>query len=236
MLIGDSHAAQWYPALEPIARRLGSRLVTFTKGACPIADVAGSGPRAEEDSCVAWRAAVLRQVMDMRPALVITANFAHVKWPGDKGGRYLVDDWGAAYHRALVALDSAGIETVVLRNPPRPGFDVPACVARLERFQRANPPLCEFDRGLPRVVEVARQEELAARGLRSVTLVDLSHRICPETRCAPVLDGRLVYRDRHHLTVSFVQSLTEELYALLRPFPESATPEETAREARTAGL
>jgi hypothetical protein len=153
----------------------------------------------------------MRRVMDTKPALTITANFAHVKWPDDKGGRYLVDDWGAAYRRALVRLDSAGVRTIVLRNPPRPGFDVPACVARLERFQRVNPPMCEFDRGLPRIVEVARQESLAARGLGSVTLVDLSDRVCPGPRCMPVLGGVLVYRDRHHLTVSFVESLTDVL-------------------------
>ena len=212
VLVGDSHAAQWYPALEPIARRAGWRLETFTKGACPIGDVKGSGPRAEEESCAQWRAAVIGRILDSRPALVITANFAHVKWPGDRGGRYLVAEWGTAYRRALARLDSAAIPTIVLRNPPRPGFDVPACVARLAQFQRANPPLCAFDRQLPRILEVARQEERATAGLRHVTLVDLNDRICPGARCAPVLDGQLVYRDRHHLTVGYAASLADDLW------------------------
>jgi peptidoglycan/LPS O-acetylase OafA/YrhL len=212
VLVGDSHAAQWYPALEPIARRAGWRLETFTKGACPIGDVRGSGPRAEEESCARWRAAVIGRILESRPALVITANFAHVKWPGDRGGRYLVAEWGMAYRRALVRLDSAAIPTIVLRNPPRPGFDVPACVGRLAQFQRVNPPLCEFDRELPRILEVARQEERAAAGLRHVTLVDLNDRICPGERCTPVVDGQLVYRDRHHLTAGYAASLADDLW------------------------
>lgn len=82
-------------------------------------------------------------------------------------------------------------------------------------MKRVKPPSCTFDRGLPRIVEVARQEELAARGLRHVTLVDLSDRICPGTRCVPVLDGRLVYRDRYHLTPAFAASLSDELWQRL---------------------
>ena len=215
VLLGDSHAAQWFPAIDPLAASAGWRLETFTKAACPIADVNGSGPPVEEASCAVWRARVLNDIVASKPDLVITANFAHVKWPGDRGGRYQVADWGAGYRRALVRLDAAGLRTLVLRNPPRPGFDVPGCVARLAQLKRVKPPSCAFDRELPRIVEVARQEELAARGLRHVTLVDMSDRICPDTRCFPVLDGRLVYRDRHHLTVGYAASLSDELWQRL---------------------
>ena len=35
-LVGDSHAAQWFPALADVARRHHWRIVTFTKVACPF--------------------------------------------------------------------------------------------------------------------------------------------------------------------------------------------------------
>lgn len=212
VLVGDSHAAQWYPALEPIAARAGWRLETFTKGACSLAEVAGSGPRAEEDSCVEWRSTVVRRILESKPDLVITASFAHLKWPGDEGGRYRAAEWGEGLRHALARLDSARIATILLRNPPRPGFDVPACVATLARFQRANPPLCAFDGRSARIREVAHQEELAASGLDSIKLVDLGETICPSLRCVPVLNDRLVYRDRHHLTAGYAASLSDDLW------------------------
>jgi hypothetical protein len=128
---------------------------------------------------------------------------------------YLAVDWGAGLRRELARLDAASIPTILLRNPPRPGFDVPACMARLARFQRANPPLCSFDRDAPRIVEVARQEELAAWGLDFVTLVDLGETICPRGHCVPVIDDHLVYRDRHHLTAGYAASLTDDLWKIL---------------------
>jgi peptidoglycan/LPS O-acetylase OafA/YrhL len=39
VLYGDSHAVQWFPALEKLAREKGFKLVTLTKSACPSIDV-----------------------------------------------------------------------------------------------------------------------------------------------------------------------------------------------------
>ncbi|MFM2201018.1 MAG: hypothetical protein RL040_218, partial [Bacteroidota bacterium] len=38
VLYGDSHAAQWFPALVEIASRSGYKLISFTKSACPSVD------------------------------------------------------------------------------------------------------------------------------------------------------------------------------------------------------
>ena len=35
ILYGDSHAAQWFPALEKLAQEKGFRLISLTKSACP---------------------------------------------------------------------------------------------------------------------------------------------------------------------------------------------------------
>ena len=36
VLVGDSHAAQWFPALERLAEREHFRLVSWTKSGCPF--------------------------------------------------------------------------------------------------------------------------------------------------------------------------------------------------------
>ena len=38
VLLGDSHAAQWFPALEPIAVKRNWRLLAMTKSACAMVD------------------------------------------------------------------------------------------------------------------------------------------------------------------------------------------------------
>jgi len=39
VLYGDSHAAQWFPALHEIANRSGYKLISLTKSACPSVEV-----------------------------------------------------------------------------------------------------------------------------------------------------------------------------------------------------
>lgn len=56
VLYGDSHAAQWFPALERIAIKRGIKLVSLTKSACPAVDA----PRDDDggfkfSKCAQWR-------------------------------------------------------------------------------------------------------------------------------------------------------------------------------------
>ena len=43
-LVGDSHAAMWQPALEPVARERHWRLETMSKVLCPLMDSADQQP------------------------------------------------------------------------------------------------------------------------------------------------------------------------------------------------
>lgn len=218
VLFGDSHAAQWYPALERVALERGLKLVALTKASCPIAWTQGSWSRAREDACLRWRASAMDRILETRPFLVITSNYAgEVRLAGTDGGRYDATAWRDGLRRSLHMLDSAGITTVLLRDTPRPGFDVPTCVAMLERWQRSTQPFCAFERSSPRAQAVAQLESEAADGLARVTLLDLTQEICPEATCWPTRDEQLVWRDRHHLTAGFSARLGDTLARSLAP-------------------
>ena len=47
VLFGDSHAAQWFPALDDIATRHHWRLLVLTKKGCPTAEIDGVQPDGE---------------------------------------------------------------------------------------------------------------------------------------------------------------------------------------------
>ena len=52
-----------------------------------------------------------------------------------------------------------------------------------------------------------------------VKVVDLNNVICPSGTCRAILDGRVVMRDRHHLTASFAATLASYFEPLFRLDP-----------------
>ena len=64
VLFGDSHAAQWLPALDRYARERGWRLEYHTKAACSpvLLPLWERSLRREYDECFEWRDAVLRRI------------------------------------------------------------------------------------------------------------------------------------------------------------------------------
>jgi hypothetical protein len=117
-------------------------------------------------------------------------------------------------------LTSAGIPVVVVLDTPRPGFDVGDCVAaNLGRLTR-----CTFARD--RALEgIGLVQVDAARGLPDVHVIDLNDAVCPTDPCAPVIGNVIVYRDSHHLTRTYADSLGPRLYAaLVAAVPKRAGP------------
>ncbi|WP_307783884.1 acyltransferase family protein [Streptomyces spinoverrucosus] len=120
VLFGDSHAAQWFPALDSIARKHHWRLYSYTKNACKITQITtraeNGGPYA---ACDKWRAATIDRIRELEPDLVITAN-ANSGWL--YGGGSLPKAWGEGQvetyrmlrqgsTRVLTLLDSPGRRT-----------------------------------------------------------------------------------------------------------------------------
>src|SRR5690606_6988761 len=58
-LFGDSHAAQWFPALEKLAAEEGFRLESYTKSSCPSVDVDIYVDAILYDECETWRNSVI---------------------------------------------------------------------------------------------------------------------------------------------------------------------------------
>lgn len=82
-----------------------------------------------------------------------------------------------------------------------------------------SPVDCLADGGDPESCGVPRREALAdydpardyAEDYPSLKLLDLSDAICRADICSVVEGNVLVYRDSHHLTATYVRTLTDEL-------------------------
>lgn len=215
-LIGDSHAMHFVPALRNVAERRGWRLVVFARPGCPIARVRFS------KRCDDWRRAMLRRIRgELQPELVIasTATRYRVIRRGRRIGRlksrrYVI--WGL--RRTFRGLRARRIRVTALRGTPRAPGDMPSCVLE----HRDDPGACAFE--LPRRWPFASVVR-AARKLGGVRLLEPLWAVCPDRICPAVTDsGILVYRDRHHLTATFVETLAPWFDARLPQLPNDPPP------------
>jgi hypothetical protein len=212
VLYGDSHAEQWLPVIDDIAKRNNVRIVTFLRGACPVADVhllPGADPRYRE--CVRWRAKVLTRIAEIKPDAVILgsyqASYSNEAF-SDQANRAAV--WKRAYQSLFESLRASATQIVILRDTPRPHTNIPNCLSRSQHsplFRRAS---CNVPRSFAldsRVPEVER----AAAGDLDVRVIDLTAYFCGQTHCPAVVGDLVVYRDASHITTQFAKTLTTQV-------------------------
>ena len=112
-LLGDSHAAQWFPALDIWAKSRGYKLYTFTKSSCPAFQIPlkdNGGFKAA--NCVTFRNEALLEIEKIKPELVVLGNFEHYGVPK------------AEYVKA----DNYSFKHLLIRDTPWPNRDIPICL------------------------------------------------------------------------------------------------------------
>jgi len=216
VLVGDSHAWHWVPALVELVAPLDMRLHLMTKSACPftLATLSRNGKPYKE--CEDWNRAVVRYVESVQPDLVLSgasANVAALRQPGQSSARMVAEGFLPLWNEVL----ASGARILVIRDTPRfagPTDDPVRCLAREEG--RIGECVVSRDRALK-----APDEDPALVAMRSAPagthLVDMTDSICNPHACDPVVGGVLVLRDSHHLTATYARTLAPVLGRELAP-------------------
>lgn len=220
VLFGDSHAAQWLPAVDTLARQQGWRVVMLSKAVCPSVDtpVDFYVTRNRFLPCETWRARMFERIEQLRPQMVVLANSAgyhDVPLPR----------WQEGMERTVARLQALGSRVAYIRDTPHTGMDVPTCWARVSWWGWAPPQACTYPAFGPehRLPAVAKAELAVAQRL-AIPYVDLQRRLCDGPRC-PTRQGDMpMYRDRTHLSEDFVRTLTPALGEQLLPLLAPAVP------------
>ena len=201
-LVGDSHAAHWFPALEAVATERGWRLVTFVKVSCSFTTLVqrNLALKREYRECTAFNEATLARIEQIRPALTIVANRRTFR---PINGPVTAEQAGAAFGAMVARLPGP---TAILVDTPDPGRDVPACLAK--HLEDLRP--CLFTRDDADNGAIGVSERVAAE-TAGAALIDLTGEICGAWPCSPVRDELLVFRDEDHLTETFSRSLAAPL-------------------------
>lgn len=224
VLFGDSHAEQWFGALDKMAEDAGYRLLAWTKAACPVADTVLFNEQLNRDytECGTWRAQRLAAIASVQPDIVIASQADTLPGP-----HYDDTQWAAETAATVTSLQESAGRVVFIDDTPRPQVDVPTCVAdHLDSVSTCNSPApavtgadpdddfgYAYDRG---------QAVQAALGGGAVRLVDPTAWFCTEAECPVVVGNVLVYRDASHMTQTYSKALEPLVAAKLDRILEDA--------------
>ena len=213
VLFGDSHAAQWFPALLEIAEIQHWRLATIIKPGCtPLSIREDTTPRMEW-VCEEWRHAAIGDIEQLRPELVIVTSAS--RHPGADGNR--IEDtriWEQGARDTFAALAKEGEKVRFIRDTPYADYDVPGCLAQAEWDGHTQCTAPASAAVLSPGIYAA--EARAAQDFSNVKVLDLSDRMCGPDRCYLEAGGQVIYRDADHLTASFSRSLAAVLFQRLK--------------------
>ncbi|NEN79990.1 acyltransferase [Nocardioides zeae] len=214
-LFGDSHAAQWFPALEVAAATGRIRLTVHTKSSCPSVDIVKMRDGNRYTQCETWRDAVIRANASDPADLVVVANYA--RSDGFDRVADLPREWEDGLESSLERLEAAGSRALVIADTPEfPGVPAVCLSANLDD---AN--ACAVGRDDAVEDELQAAEESAAAAA-DAEFVDLTDWLCDSDTCGPIIGDRLVYRDSNHVTAEMSEALASPLLEAIEEAVEAS--------------
>lgn len=207
-IVGDSHAAQWIPTLQTLAETNNWRLETYTKSACALNTVAVNTGGSFYESCYGWGQNVLDHFTGPdAPDHVIASASTYAaadesEVPAEVRTGEVVDGFEDTWRQ----IQDAGVGLTVILGTPRPGFDVPECIAE----NTDDLTECAADRS-EAMASGSYETMRAAADAAGSDAVDMSDALCASSACAPVVGGVIVWRDSHHITATYAETLAGSL-------------------------
>jgi peptidoglycan/LPS O-acetylase OafA/YrhL len=204
-LVGGSHSEHWLTALNRLGQQHGFKIVTYLKMGCPL--TTDELPRVSVSNdpypgCRDWVDSVMSSLVADRPDFVFTTTTRPLP---DAPGDFVPDSYLGIWD-TLAANDIAilGIRDTPWMYQDGVVFSPVDCLAN-----GGDPESC----GLPRSEVLASYNPTLDYLGRypGILPLDLSDAVCGPDFCRAAEGNVLVYHDAHHLTSTYVQTLTDEL-------------------------
>ena len=219
VLFGDSHAAEWFPALQRLATQHSWRLEPMTKSACTPAtlSVFNSQLGRAYSECDQWRQAVLRRMASEKPELVILAT-SRVYTLMLNGQQVSAADhpdvWTKGLTKTMQSLANSAAHVILLGDTPRSGVDPPACLSQ----HMDNSLDCATPHSDAGVLGQGALESGVADAT-GAAFVDPTAWVCRTDPCPAIYGRFLIYRDPGHMTRTYAAALASQLFGALPALP-----------------
>ncbi|MDT0300728.1 acyltransferase family protein [Streptomonospora wellingtoniae] len=205
-LTGDSHAAQWAPALRKIAEERGWQLHVYAKSSCSFTLTTMGHDGGAYAECAEWNEALFDELSsEIQPDILFTTSSANNEAASASTQSEGAVDIAAGMNRLWGPLEDAGTDVVAIRDTPRMATRLPECVSlhRDDLSKCEKPAEDAFSNDDPQV--------LAAENDADADIVDLTDEFCTGDTCLPVIGNVMVYRDSNHITATYSELLAPKL-------------------------
>ncbi len=182
-LVGDSHAAQWFPGLEAAAIKNDWRLVSITKSSCPPVLIPILRNNKVDTSCENWQKGVISSIRKNQPDVLLLSAFTEFQYQTTLKGSY-EELWRQGMGDFLSQIGVPNI--AFLGDTPKPPSNIPTCLSKSKH--------CDFPLTRTAATKVTQT-------VFGVNYIDTSSWFC-STLCSAMTDGINNYRDATHISVS----------------------------------
>ena len=191
VLYGDSHAAQWLPALDIIGKDRHFKIISLTKSACPSAEVKKEvSAQYKVADCQLYRDKTIKRIASINPIAVIATGMQPLTAPYSKVSS---QSWWLAGERKLYQRIKDYTEfSIYLSDTPLPHRNIPDCLVAKKGA------LCD---------DSTRISPEVASGLIAINPTPW---LC-STACNAIIDGIVTYRDDSHISVAMSEHLAGRL-------------------------
>ncbi|MGB3044527.1 MAG: acyltransferase family protein [Xanthobacteraceae bacterium] len=245
ILIGDSHADHFAPAIDKAARETGLMGLQVSHGGClPIFGITQVVNNQPTEACTSYRKQVEQFISTLQPGrlIIVAAQWSLYRETkleradvpifviqndnderSEKRTQLRIDD---GLKRTVESLVKLGHHVLLIGQVP----DYPS--VRLKCFLRyADRPnagsLC--GESIANIEHVLRSDSVLksiADSTHDVNFMDPKKLICRDDRCSVEVDGSFLYRDKHHLNQIGSLALSPIFLPPLRRYREFRSPSE----------
>jgi len=195
VLYGDSHAAQWFPVLEKMAKERGFKLVSLTKSACPAVDAKRPDQGAfKMVHCTKWRENSIKRIAEIQPLAVITSSFQYFTPANSSISR--AQWWNDGQRKLLKGLRGSTNNLIYISDTPRPLRDIPNCLASRDS----------------KVCDSTERSKVSV--IPGFDVINPNPWLC-SSYCSAIVEGTVAYRDASHISVDMALKLLPKLEAAL---------------------
>lgn len=202
VIAGGSHAGQWHHAWRALAEEYNWRLLIVDKSSC----IFGGTANPESNMCSSWQINFMDWLESNDVDLVITPG---TRMSAEAEPEYIQPH---AQERWSEIVDT-GTQLLLFRGTPRNESNVVDCLANGGDIESCGPTAEQIAIDNP-----LKEIELPS----SISTIDMTEQICPaitnsdQGNCSAVVGNVVVWYDNHHISNTYVETITPALEANLR--------------------